>query len=76
MKLFSNRLVRFVLTLVTFVAVWNLVIWLISVLFTKDTYFFEPITCLALPLVIAVVLGYRFISVKNRNNCKSDISTR
>ena len=45
-------------------------------LITKDRFFFEPITGLALPAVAAVALGYRFLSVKDRNNCKEDISIR
>ena len=76
MKLFKNRFVRFAVFLIAFVSVWNLVSWLIAVLITKDRFFFEPITGLALPAVAAVVLGYRFLGVKDRKNCKEDISIR
>ena len=75
MKIFKNRFVRFAVFLTAFVCAWNLVCWLIA-LFTKDEYFFEPVTGLALPAVAAAVLGYRFISVKDRNNCKEDIDIR
>ena len=48
----------FVIFVVIFMALWNLLDFLYSTLITKSGYQFKSTTDLMIPLVLALVLGY------------------
>ncbi len=60
-----NKYVAFVLFVVAFLALWNLVDYLYTTFITNGTYRFAAITDGVIPAVVAIVIGYLLFVRKN-----------
>ena len=53
-----NKYAAFILFIIAFMALWNLVDYLYSTFITGSSYQFTAVSDMGLPVVVAVVVGY------------------
>ena len=62
----KNKYAAFILFIIAFLAVWNLLDFLYTTFITRSAYQFAAGTDLAIPLVVAAVSGY-LLFIRNKS---------